>query len=79
MTMVSEARTMARRLGSLLGRAGGVTHGVGEKDSGRAGFSLTSAAEARCTMVAGSPGRRVAGHECVRRVAAVLTRPCFPA
>ena len=61
MTMVSEARTMARRLGSLLGRAGGVTHGVGEKDSGRAGFSLTSAAEARCTMVAGSPGRRVAG------------------
>ena len=62
MNMVSEARTMVLRLGSLLGCACGVTGGAGEKDSGRDDFRLTSADEARGIMVAGrrSPvaGRR---------------------
>ena len=62
MNMVSEARTMALRLGSLLGRACGVADGAGEKCSGPGDFRLTSSDEAPAIMVAGrrSPvaGRR---------------------
>ena len=60
MNMVSEARTMVLRLGSLLGRACGASHGIGGKDAGRDDFRLTSADEAPA-IIAGSPDRRIAG------------------
>ena len=60
MNMVSEARTMVLRLGSLLERASGAAHGIGGKDAGRDDFRLTSADEAPA-IIAGSPDRRIAG------------------
>ena len=53
MNMVSEARTMAHRLGSLLGRACGAAQRAGEKYSGLGDFRLTSEDEAPAIMDAG--------------------------
>ena len=62
MSMASEAWTMGRRLGSLLGRACGAAHGGGEGVAGCGDFRLTSADGGPAIMVAGrrSPvaGRR---------------------
>ena len=61
MNMVSEARTMVRRLGSLLGRACGAAHGAGEKCSGLGDFRLTSSDEAPAIMPVAGRRSPVAG------------------
>ena len=66
MNMVSEARTMALRLGSLLGRACGVADGAGEKCSGPGDFRLTSSDEAPAIMVAGRRSPVAGRYLCVR-------------
>ena len=52
-SMLSVGRAMARRVGSLLGRACGAAQGAGEKYSGLGDFRLTSEDEAPAIMDAG--------------------------
>jgi len=60
-SMLSVGRAMARRVGSLLGRACGAAQGAGEKYSGLGDFRLTSSDEAPAIMPVAGRRSPVAG------------------
>ena len=64
-SMLSVGRAMARRVGSLLGRACGAAQGAGEKYSGLGDFRLTSEDEAPAIMDAGRRTPDAGRHLCV--------------